>query len=309
MTVYFLSYLPAVLKLNGMYIGTVDGFERHIELDLNDRVFAEFIPDENLNGLNFFLDEKFFKNPPGFCDVYRIDGDALIYIREYSSKDNKIEVIHQRRFENCLITVFSQGGVYLSVEGAEYSLTPLPASFKNLTAEQYTLAGREVYALSDKNNLIVIGGNGKIIFMNSASAFEFSDTLKVTADFETCTCAQADCEYSFDGEKLNLVSAAVKELRPPEDEILHFAFFESVLIKADYEKYLCEELKSKADALKSYLGEFLSVTVPPEKFFLLHGDIRAAGLVYAKGKNLYEVKFFAVEIENGKISNIFPVEN
>ena len=82
-----------------------------------------------------------------------------------------------------------------------------------------------------------------------------------------------------------------------------------MLIKADYEKYLCEELKNKADALKSYLGEFLSVTVPPEKFFLLHGDIRAAGLVYAKGKNLYEVKFFAVEIENGKISNIFPVEN
>ena len=61
MTVYFLSYLPAVLKLNGMYIGTVDGFERHIELDLNDRVFAEFIPDENLNGLNFFSTKNFLK--------------------------------------------------------------------------------------------------------------------------------------------------------------------------------------------------------------------------------------------------------
>ena len=185
MTVYFLSYLPAVLKLNGMYIGTVDGFERHIELDLNDRVFAEFIPDENLNGLNFFLDEKFFKNPPGFCDVYRIDGDALIYIREYSSKDNKIEVIHQRRFENCLITVFSQGGVYLSVEGAEYSLTPLPASFKNLIAEQYTLAGREVYALSDKNNLIVIGGNGKIIFMKTVCLLAPSILPPTPSNFRT----------------------------------------------------------------------------------------------------------------------------
>ena len=44
-----------------MYIGTVDGFERHIELDLNDRVFAEFIPDENLNGLNFFSTKNFLK--------------------------------------------------------------------------------------------------------------------------------------------------------------------------------------------------------------------------------------------------------
>lgn len=309
MRTYFLSYLPAILKLNGMFVGTIDGFERHIELDVKDRVFAEIIPDENLNGLNFFLDEKFFKDPPPFCDVYLLDGDALIYIREYAVKDGKIEVLHQTRFAGNLITVFAQGGIYLSIDGAEFSLTPLPLSFKNFTANIFTLAGRDVYALYDKSRLIVISDSGKIIFMNAATEFEFSETLKIVAEFETCTAARAICEYSYDGEKLSLVSAEEIEMRPPEQEILHFAFFECALIGADCKKYLCDSLKDKSGELKSYLGEFVSVTVPPEKFYLQHGEINAAGLVYPKGRNLYEVRFFAVDIENGKITNVYPVEN
>lgn len=308
MRVYFLSGIPAILKLNGMYIGTIDGFERRIELDPADRVFAEIIPDENLHGVNFFLDEKFFTSPPSFCDLYLMEGDALIYVREYAVKDAKIEVLHQTRFCGNLITLFSQAGLYLSVEGAEYSLTPLPQSFKNFTAETCTLAGREVYAVSDEKHLIVISESGKIIFKSAADSFEFGDTLKICADFETCTAAQAECEYSYDGESLKLISALTRETRPPEKEILHFAFFESVLTAADCEKYLCDELKAKAADLRSYLGEFVAVTVPPEKFYLVHGNINAAGLVYPKSENLYEVKYFAVDFDGDKISNIYPVE-
>lgn len=307
MRVYFLSCIPAVLKLNGMYIGAIDGFERHIELDPKDRVFAEIIPDENLHGINFFLDEKFFRSPPSFCDLYLLDGDALIYIREYAVKDAKIEVLHQSRFYGYLITLFSQAGLYLSVDGAEYSLTPLPPSFRKFTAQTYTLAGREVFAISNGKHLIIISDSGKIIFKNPADSFEFSDTLKIKAEFETCTAAQAECEYSYDGENLHLLSAKTNELRPPEPEILHFAFFESVLTNADCGKYLSDELKEKAVNLKSYLGEFVSVTVPPEKFYIVHGNIKAAGLVYPKGENLFEIKYFAVDLSDGKITNIYPV--
>lgn len=48
MRVYFLSYKPAILKLNGLYVGGIDLFERHIELDLADSVLAEIVPGENL---------------------------------------------------------------------------------------------------------------------------------------------------------------------------------------------------------------------------------------------------------------------
>ncbi len=307
MRVYFLSYIPAALKLNGLYAGTIDGFDRHIELDTSDGILAEIIPDGNLQPLNFFLNEQFFKTPPDFADVYLTDGDALIYIREYQSKEVKLEVIYQTRFCGNLVTVFSQGGVYLSVEGAEYILESLPRQFAQLRADEQNIAGRPVLALYGGEFLAVISENGKKIFLNRVLSAEFGNELEITAAFETCTAAKAICEFSYDGYELTLASGKTVEEREPEEEILHFAFFESVLTRGDFAAYLSDELKPKAGDLQSYLGEFVSVSIPPENFYLKHGKLRCAGLVYPKSKNLYEVKYFAVEISNGKISNIFPV--
>lgn len=306
MRVYFLSCVPAVLRLNGMYIGTVDGFERRIELNPSDSVFAEITPGDNLQGVNFFMDEKFFTCPPDFADLYLAENDAFIYIREYAPKDVKIEVIYQTRFMGNLITVFRQGGVYLSCEGRDYDLSPLPQSFSSVTANEERVAGRGVLAVYGGKNLLIISENGQKIYLNGAERAEFGQTLKITVPFETCTQAKAICEFAYDGEKLTLIGGQTVENYAPEE--IHFAFFESVLTRGDYKKYLDGELIEKADDLKDYLGEFVSVTVPPEKFFTLHGDIKAAGLVYPKGKNLFEIKYYAVDITDGKISNIYPAE-
>ncbi len=309
MRVYFLSCAPAVLKLNGLYVGRVDGFERHIELDPADRVLAEIVPGGNLQAVNFFLDEEFFACPPDFADVYLLENDALVYVREYGEKDVKLKVIYQTRFCGNLITVFSQGGAYLSCEGAEYTLTPLPAQFFNCRAEQHTLAGRDVLALYGGNKLIIISDGGKVIFKNTVESAEFGDSLFVRAPFETCTAAKAECTYSYDGERLTQTGGKTVETKPPEPNVAHFAFFESVLTCGDFEKYLDDSLKHKAGDLKSYLGNFVSVTVPTEKFYTLHRDVAAAGLVYPLKRNLYEVKYFAVEMQNGKITNLSPVDN
>ncbi|MDE7453061.1 MAG: hypothetical protein K2N22_01480 [Clostridia bacterium] len=309
MRVYFLSCTPAILKLNGLYVGYIDNFERHIELDPADKVLAEIVPGENLQGVNFFLDEKFFADPPEFADVYLLENDALVFIREYDRKDVKLSVIYQTRFCGNLITVFSQGGVYLSCEGAEYTLTPLPVQFMKCRAEEEKLAGRDVLALYGGNKLIVISDGGKVIFKNTVETAEFGDGLLVRAPFETCTAAKAECSYSYDGEKLTQTGGRTIETRQPEPNIAHFAFFESVLTCGDFEKYLDDSLKPKAGDLKSYLGNFVSVTVPTEKFYTLHRNLTAAGLVYPKKKNLYEVKYFAVEMNGGKITNLYPVEN
>lgn len=308
MRVYFLSYRPAALKLNGLYVGTIDGFERHVELDPADKILAEIVPGDNLAPVNFFLDEKFFIAPPAFADVYLLEGDALIYIREYANKDVTLGVIFQTRFNGNLITIFKQGAIYLSAEGAEYLLKRLPDSFERVRAEQKTIAGREVLALYGGEQLLIISENGKIAFLNHVLKAEFGEILRVSVNFETCTAAHAECEFFYDGEKLSLAHSKTMETRPPEREILHFAFFESVLTCGDFEKYLDRSLLPKAGALKGYLGEFVSVVVPPEKFFAEHGDIAAAGLVFPRSENLYEVKFFAVEYSGDKISNIYPCE-
>lgn len=308
MRIYFLSYKPAILKLNGLYVGGIDLFERHVEIDLKDSVLAEIVPGENLQPVNFFIDEKLLFCPPEYMDVYLMDNEALIYIREYGNKNVKISVIAQTRFCGNLVTLFTQGGCYLSVEGAEYSLIPLPQKFCNAVFEEKTLANLPVLAIFGGGALLILSDKGKRIFLNEVENAEFGQTLNVRAAFETCTAAKAVCEYSYDGEKLTLISSKTVETRPPEKNIMHFAFFESVLTCGDYSKYLCEELKCKAASLKNYLGEFVGVTVPTEKFFSEHPNVRAAGLVFPKAGNLFEVKYFAVDIEGDKISNVYPVE-
>lgn len=307
MRVYFLSYLPAVLKLNGLYVGTIDLFERHIEIDPQDNILAEIVPGDNLVAANFFLDDKFFKNPPPFADVYTMGDDALIYIREYAVKDVKINVILQTRFGGNLITVFAQGGIYLSVDGTQFMLEPLPRPFAVCRAEEKTLGGRNVLAVYGGDYLLILSDSGKKIFLNRVTDAQFGENLKVCVAFETCTAAQAECVFEYDGDKLTLSHGKTVEMRPPEKEILHFAFFESVLTCGDFVKYLDSSLLQKSGDLKSYLGDFISVTVPTEKFYELNGNIAAAGLVYPKAKNLFEIKYYAVEFNGDKISNIFPV--
>lgn len=308
MRIYFLSYKPAILKLNGLYVGGLDLFERHIEIDLADSLLAEIVPGENLQSVNFFINEKLLFSPPPFMDVYLMDGEALIYIREYGNKNVALSVINQTRFCGSLVTVFAQGGVYLSVEGEEYSLIPLPFKFSGARFEEKTLAGQPVLAVWGGNALLIISDKGKRIFMNEVEEANFGNRLEVKVAFETCTAAKAHCAYGYDGEKLELISSKTIETCPPEKNILHFAFFESVLTCGDYAHYLDDELKTKAGVLKNYLGEFVSVTVPTEKFYAEHGEIRAAGLVYPKAANLFEVRYFAVDLNGDKISNVYPVE-
>ena len=98
MRIYFLSYKPAILKLNGLYVGGIDSFERRVEIDIKDSVLAEIVPGENLQPVNFFINEKLLTAPPPFMDVYLMPDEALIYIREYGNKGLKLDVIFKRAF-------------------------------------------------------------------------------------------------------------------------------------------------------------------------------------------------------------------
>lgn len=308
MRFYFLTCTPAVLKLNGLYAGVTDMFERHIEADPRESVLAEIVPGENLQPVNFFLNEKLLSSPPDFLDVYLAGGDVFVYVNRFESRDTRIDVIFQTRFRENLITVFSRGEVYLSVEGKNLSLTPLGFKFKDIKASEKTLAGFPVFCLESGKTLVILSEKGEVVFLNEVISAEYGERLKISVAFGTCTAARADCEYSYDGEKLTLTGSKTVETLPPDESILCFAFFESVLTFGDFEKYLSPELAQKAGDLREYLGKFTGVTVPTEKFYLLHPDEKAAGLVYPKGGNLYEIRYYAVELKEGKVDNVYPVE-
>lgn len=310
MRVYFTSCTPSALKLNGLYIGTIDNFERSIELSPADKIFAEIVPHNNMQPLNFVLDEEFFKAPPNFVDVYLLEGEALINIQNFVSKDTQLDIIFQRRFAGSLITVFSQGKIYLTIEGEEYTIKTLPDTFKDICGEVEKIGNYEVFALFSHSFLVVISSKGQVVFFNRVQQFEFGEMLKVVSQFETCTCAKAQCYYTYDNQKLTLCKSKTIEEYAPQNSILHFAFFESILTGGDYERYLSDELRQKAKHLKSFLGDYVGVSIPTEKFYTEHGDILAAGLIYPQSKNLFTVKYYAVTLTaTHRIDNLYPISN
>lgn len=309
MRIYFLSCTPAILKLNGVYAGKIDLFERHLEVDLTCNMLCEIVPGDNLQPVNFFINSDLLNSPPDFMDVYLAESEAVVYIRRFASRDTRLNVIYQTRFEGNLVTVFSQGEVYLCLDGRDYSLTAIGGRFKRVKAEQKMLNGYPVLALYGGDGLIVISHTGRQIFANEVVVAEFGTTFKTAVRFETCTAAEAHCEYSYDGEKLTLVRSNTVEKGQISQHVLHFAFFESVMTFGNFSSYLSPELAPKSGDLKEYLGEFTGVVVPAESFFASHPNELAAGLVYPQKQNLFTIKYFAVRLADGKIDNIYPISN
>ncbi len=304
MRLYFTSQSNAALKLNGAYVGKLDMFGRYAELDLADGVLAE-ISAEGCLPLTFFIDEKLLSSPPDFLDVCLADDEAFVHARRFTRADMRLEALLQVRFGANLVTVFSQGGIYLSVEGDGYFFTEIGQRFSEVRAEENTLSGYPVLALYGKDSLIVISLSGERIFENEAESAIFGDTFKVRIPLATCTRAAAELEYVYDGKKLNLINSKIEESEADE-KVMRFAFFESVLIRGDYKKYLSPELLPHSGKLKEYLGDYICVTTPTSGFSEAHPNSLAVGLVYRIKKNLYRVKYFSVTLKDGKIDNVRP---
>lgn len=308
MRIYFLSERAAGLKLNGAYMGVIDGFEKFIDVDLSQKILAEVLPDGDTEAVNFFIDDNFFKAPPDFADVYLTEGDAVIYFNRFQPRVKRLEVLAQTNFNGLQVTLFLNGDVYLNCEGKTCNLYHLPQGFEKAKLTLAEIGGKWVVLVEGENCLSIISESGKQIFLNPAASWTCGDKLKVTVNFATCAACRAVCTFAYDGEKMTLEDSQTREYAPINEEIMHFAFFESVLTRADFEKYLCAELKQSAAALPEFLGDFIDVAVPYSKFYERHGNIKAAGLVYPAAKNLFKIKYFAVDIDGGKITNVYEVE-
>ena len=309
MRLYFLSERPAALKLNGAYMGVIDSFERFAEVDPADKILAEVVPDGDALPLSFFIDEKLFTAPPDFLDVYLLGGDAVVYVSRYARRSRGLKVVSQTNFRGGQYTLFSTDGrVYLNCErGEKCALYELPVCLENAAFKEENCGGHPVLVISGGGYLTVISEDGRRVFYNPAESFTFGDKLKITVGFNTCAGCRAECVFGYDGKNFTLESSRTEERVPPAENVLHFAFFECVLTRGDYKKYLSDDLKENAGALPGFLGGFVDVTVPYKKFYDTHGDIKAAGLVYPQLKNLFTVKYFAVDTDGGKITNVYEV--
>ncbi|MBQ7924190.1 MAG: hypothetical protein IJ329_02670 [Clostridia bacterium] len=302
MKVYFLSSTPCALSLNGAYFGLVDGFERFAEVSLNDGVFAQFFPQNGLPIGCFLTQELRFTPPEGF-EIYLLPDGIAVYARDFPPHDFTLQTIDQKRSDDTLVTLFCQGELQLSIEsGTTFSVARLPRAFANANIRFYG----NFIALETDTKLALYTKSGKCVFCeNVLSHAVENDELNAVVLLSDSLGRIAECRYALKENECERTAITLKQARAENGEtdeqkiaesLLPFAFFESVLLGADYTAMLSNALAEKADAIRSFLGEFVAV-VPTR-------SANICGLVKKKKERLFEVTHYTVEIQDGKIADI-----
>ena len=302
MKIYFLSSTPCLLTLNGVYFGITDKFERFADIHLTDRIYASFFP-ENANPLGFFLTENLLTSPPAGCEVYLLRDGVAVYAKEFSPNDLTLQTISQERLDDTLVTLFKQGGLYISVQTpSNFFVAPLPPSFCNATVRIY----ENIMFVEGQNALILYSKSGEKLFEEEIIAYSVDkNTFNATLPLSDRLGRIAECSYQLSENACVRTNFSLRQDRAQDgsddkekiaDEILAYAFFESVLIGAEYREFLCEELLPSAGEIVGFLGNFKSV--------ILTENPKVCGLVLEKSPRLYEVFYYETETNSGKIIDI-----
>ena len=297
MKIYFLSSRPCALTLNGAYFGLTDSFEKFAEVSPKDNLLAEFIP-EGASPIRFFINENLRFSAPDGCEVYLLKDGVAVFARDFPPNDFSLRPILQKRFSNRLATLFRQGRIQLSIEqDGELFIATLPPS---LTPVELYEVG-EFLLVDGKTELAVYNARAELMLHEQVLSYEIIEqTLKATLPLSDRLRRTAECEWDCSGEELQQVAFSLRqqggEKERLRDELLPYAFLESVLIGAEFSDFLSDELREKAPSLREFLGEFTSVvlTDKPEEL----------GLVRKKAERLFEVCYVKITVENGKICDV-----
>lgn len=302
MKIYFLSATPCALSVNGCYFGLCDTFERFAELSLKDENYILFQP-QGAGAVGFFLTEQIRFTPPKGCAVYLLPDGIAIYAKDFPPIDFTLRPLQQLREGTTLATLYYQGALQLSIESSfGFFISTLPPSFADAELEFI----QNLLFVKTNRQLAIFSLNGKKLLQEQILFYEVNDKeLHVKIPLSDSLARVADCRFQMQDDALTRTAFSISQSRTQSsegtpsqarEELLPFAFFESVCIGADYTQFLCENLKGKADALRAFLGEFVSVTMTKIP--------NVCGLVREKQPDLYEVSYFTVQVENGQIIDI-----
>ena len=294
MKIYFLSDKVCALRLGGLYFGQVDNFERFAQINLSDRVFVEFIP-ENALPITFFLTDEILHVPPRGCDVYILRDALILHARTFPPTDFSLRVITQAQTENCTATLFIQGEVSLSIQtDKNFFVATLPPSF----CDAKLFFEQDFLFVKNENQLAIFNKYGKRLFMEKVLSYTFQDSvLSVSLPLQESLGRTAECQYALTETECKRINC---ELSAPRGEIpaewFAFAFFESLLIGATSSEFLCDDMQSKLHEIRAFLGDFTAILPTEEKNCCI--------LFYQKQEGLFEGKYFTLSIKDGKIVDI-----
>ncbi len=295
MKVYFFSEDRAALKLDGEYAGLTDGFPRFAEI--SGGAFAEWLPLCG-EGVHFYLDEELFLRGREGLYAVRAEDERMLFLPR-RQKAGLQGVAAQLFCGGTLYSLLGFGAAYVACDGPECALLKLGGAYPDACLREIFTEGERRAIVRGGGRLAVLCG-ARLTYEGPADALDESSG-EVTVFLRDC--ADSVCTFSV----LRPEERRITARRTPPPEAAHVALFESVLHGGDCGIYLSEELKGRADRLKSYLGDFCAAVPPTERARKKYGD-GTAGLAYRTCEGVFEIKWFRTERENGLICNISPAE-
>lgn len=293
MRVFFLAEKPCVLTVNGVYLGTVDGFERSVSMDPADRVICELKPF-GFHTVRFCFGEDFLFLPPQGVALYHTRRGVAVYAHGFLRENAALSVIRQERIGGTLLTLYTQGGVQLSMENETgFHILTLPDEME----EAVFLPVGNCYLLESPSCFCILSRNGELKVKSEGVVLERGEKVCAEVPFHDSQGHTAVCIW----EEGVLKECSIRTPNPPTEATFALALFESVQIGAEIQPFLAPNLAEKADALKEYLGNFLSVVLTEKQ--------DEVGLVYERNARVYDVRYFRVETDGGKIRNIIRLED
>ena len=298
MKIYFLSSQPCALTVNGAYFGITDLFARTTDLDLRDNLFVEFLP-ENAQPIRFFITEQIRFSPPEHCEVYLLPDAIAIYARDFAPTDLTFRLIRQEKCDDCVATLYAQGHLYLSVQTEKgFFNAYLPPCFAQATL----FFPKNLILLTTSANLALFNRDGKRLLQEKIRAYALEgNELSARLPLLDSLGRYADCKWELTENgctqtQFVLGEYTAENAEKPSDGLLAYAFFESILIGADFTPFLADELIPDKENIRAFLGDFTAVTLTNEP--------TVCGLVRKKKDRLFTVEYYSVEIQDGKLVDV-----
>lgn len=280
-----------MLRINGIYLGIVDLFERSVQLSPDDKIVCEIIPLGNYLPITFLLNDTFLLQPPPQIRLYFTENTVAIYCCDFLCSDQALRVLQQERIHETLLTLTAQGKIQLYLQNERSHLIDLPYDFIDCRMQAY----REDFLLIADHAFALISNAGKILLLSEGNVLSSDETIRAEIPFHDSQGHTAVCEWERD----KLITCTVRTARQPTAATFALAFFESLKIGADVLPFLSDDLKSKSNDLQDYLGNFNSI--------VLTDDPTKIGLVFPRKERIFDVRYFTVTLKDEKIDNIQPL--
>ncbi len=300
MRVFFLSTQRCALKINGVFLGYIDGVERFVTLYPRDENFCELIPvDGNFCPLSFVFCESILSAPPTGVQLYRLTDGIALYACNFFVRSPRLTLLDSRFIDTGKVTLFLQGVPQLLLEREGTAQT--------VTLDERFIDGKiipldDMLFIEGRNAVYLLDNALNEVYYDRATAYHYdrdSRVLTVVTPLAGVGGRTATCVFCKDGERVTMKNCSLSPLQNYDENHILCAFLQSFLY-GEGDEFLCDDLQGCDDDLHAFFGDYVAGIPLPNTPF-------GAGMVRPKGNKdgqVFCVEKWIAEVENHKIKNI-----